>query len=114
MQCIKRLYNCQNAGISKSDCPNVALCSAQPVEAESENDLRTESEVAPPSSYLPPGNNPQFTVSPINNGHGKPVGTFSEQDLPNLGDPDFSGTTPHTTSGTRPPLVMGSKPTNRK
>ena len=33
LQCIKRLYNCQNAGIARQDCENVELC-VQPVEAQ--------------------------------------------------------------------------------
>lgn len=64
-----------------------------------------------PSSYLPPQNaarptfRPQIPISgivPPPNGHGKPVGVIPEEDKP------------ATTELTTTPMVMGSKPTNRK
>lgn len=53
MQCIKRLYNCQNAGITKQNCQNVELC-VQPVEAEEDDDGSRLPEEPISGEYLPP------------------------------------------------------------
>ena len=114
LQCIKRLYNCQSAGISKEDCPNVELCVQQPISAEEDDDLRDQSggSIRPPASYLPPASvgpqqkPPQISgilpPPPNSNGHGRPVGTFSEEELIKI------------TTTKRPAMVMGARPTNRK
>ena len=110
MQCIKRLYNCQNAGIVKENCPNVELCVQSPQDD-------TQDEIP---SYLPPpaadvDNNrpskPQIpeVIDPPTNGHGKPVGTFTDEEL---FKPSTYSTAAPSISTT--PIVMGSKPTNRK
>jgi len=52
LQCIKRLYNCQNAGIARQDCQNVELC-VQPVEAETDEETRLPEESIS-GEYLPP------------------------------------------------------------
>ena len=128
LQCIKRLYNCQNARIEKEDCPNVELCVKNPIKKE-------EEEI--PASYLPPppgpaatnspaasnnnaatnNNKPQIPITGIDlptfaNGHGKPVGVISEGELLRPST-TYSPTAP-STAYTTPIPVMGSKPTNRK
>lgn len=92
LQCIKRLYNCQNAGISKQNCQNVELC-VQPVEAENEGD-----ESRPVSGeYLPP------------------VGSQDSQSSSNIGGlrPPFNPTVSSTFTTTQTTQTV-SKPTNRK
>jgi len=51
LQCIKRLYNCQNAGIARQDCENVELC-VQPVEAQDDEPRLPEEPIG--DGYLPP------------------------------------------------------------
>ena len=115
LQCIKRLYNCQNAGIVKENCPNVKLCVHTPKEEELE--------INPPvGSYLPPAasnngaasnNNrpPLISPPPVSNGHGKPVGTFTDEEFSR---PSTFSIESSTTAYTTPIPVMGEKPTNRK
>jgi len=57
LQCIKRLYNCQNAGITKQNCQNVELC-VQSVEAEEDDDEEPIS-----GEYLPPLDSPDSSSS---------------------------------------------------
>jgi hypothetical protein len=124
LQCIKRLYNCQNAKIEKEDCPNVKLCVQDPIKKEEEG-------IEIPASYLPPppgpaatnspaasnNNKPQIPITGIDlpafaNGNGKPVGVISEGELLRPST-TYSPTAP-STAYTTPIPVMGSKPTNRK
>ena len=44
-QCIKKLYNCQEAGISRSDCQNVELCIPQPRFEDSDEELNEDKPV---------------------------------------------------------------------
>ena len=115
LQCIKRLYNCQNAGIQKENCQNVELCVHTPKEEELEI-------TSPNGSYLPPAasnngaasnNNrpPLIDPPPVSNGHGKPVGTFTDEELFR---PSTFSTVASTTAYTTPIPVIGEKPTNRK
>lgn len=93
LQCIKRLYNCQNAGISKQNCQNVELC-VQPVEAENEGD-----ESRPVSGeYLPPVGSSQDSQSSSNIGGLRPP---------------FNPTVSSTFTTTQTTQAV-SKPTNRK
>merc|ERR1712223_716287 len=113
LQCIKRLYNCQNAGIQKENCQNVELCVHTPKEEELE--------IVPPNgSYLPPAasndgaaniNNrpPLIDPPPVSNGHGRPVGSFTDEELFR---PSTFSTVASTTAYTTPIPVIGEKPTN--
>ena len=104
LQCIKRLYNCQEAGISRQACKDVELCLPQPrfddsLEDELINYPSSEKPVQDDSieeilgSYLPPKDTSGEDSKPSDsdlgiggllpppNGHGKPVGTFTEDEM---------------------------------
>ena len=108
LQCIKRLYNCQEAGISRQACKDVELCLPQPrfddsLEDElinyppsSEKPIQDDSIEEILGSYLPPKDTFSSEDSkpsdsglgiggllppPPPNGHGKPVGTFTKDEM---------------------------------
>ena len=99
LQCIKRLYNCQEAGISRSDCQNVELCIPTPrfedisdeelIEDKPIDDDDFIEEIIP--SYLPPppsSKKPQDSkpildsglVPPLN-GHNRPNYTYTDEEF---------------------------------
>ena len=104
LQCIKRLYNCQEAGISRSDCQDVELCIPQPRFEDSDEELIEDRPVvvdndddsieeiipsylppSPPSSKVPQDSKPILDsglgLVPPPNGHGRPVGTYTDEEL---------------------------------
>ena len=104
LQCIKKLYNCQEAGISRSDCQNVELCIPQPRFEDSDEELIEDKPVVDDDdddsieeiipSYLPPPPSsskvPQDSkpildsglgLVPPPNGHGRPVGTYTDKEM---------------------------------
>ena len=90
LQCIKRLYNCQNAGIARQDCENVELCSVE-------------------DRKLP--------EEPIQGGYLPPSGVGYGLDLGESGlRPPYSNTRPTVSSTftTTQTIQSVSKPTNRK
>ena len=123
------MYNCDNSGISRDKCENVQLC-VQPVEADLEEPVRSteapiKSTEAPIRSTEAPirsteapikateepvqstedaSNLPSYKPVDSVNGHGKPVGSFTQEEI----------SRPIITSPTVIDSGPGSKPTNRK
>jgi len=71
LQCIKRLYNCQNAGITKQNCQNVELC-VQPVEAEEDDDGSRLPEEPISGEYLPSSDSQDSSLGSSNFGGLRP------------------------------------------
>ena len=99
LQCIKRLYNCQEAGISRSDCQNVELCIPTPRFEDSDEELIEDkpiddddfieeiipSYLPPPSSKKPQDSKPILDsglglVPPLN-GHNRPNYTYTDEEF---------------------------------
>ena len=102
LQFIKRLYNCQNAGITKQNCQNVELC-VQPVEAEEDDDGSRLPEEPISGEYLPSSDSQDSSLGSSNFGGLRPP--FNPVNTRPTATSTF--TTTQTTQAV-------SKPTNRK
>ena len=134
LQCIKKLYNCQEAGISRSDCQDVELCIPQPRFEDSDEELIEDKPVvvdndddsieeiipsylppSPPSSKVPQDSKPildsELGLVPPPNGHGRPVGTYTDKELAR------PSTTTQRPANQRPPSNQrpaNQRPTNNR
>ena len=136
LQCIKKLYNCQEAGISRSDCQNVELCIPQPRFEDSDEELNEDKPVVvddddsieeiipsylpppPSSSQVPQDSKPILDsglgLVPPPNGHGRPVGTYTDEEF---AKPANKGPINQRPANQRPPSNQrpaNQRPTNKR
>ncbi len=107
LQCIKRLYNCQEAGVSRDECENVELCKRPPKAVDSIDDGTVDK---PPVEDEQGGQDGQV------NGHGKPVGPIRPEDMvkPSTTTTEQPSALSTISSIINPPGQTASGSTNRK